>query len=73
MMKETIDNIDGKKWRNRDSSPNMWQQEQTEMFASIRSGNPSVQCRLHVQEHDDGHHGPNGLLYGPDTYLGRML
>lgn len=40
MMSETITPYGGKKWKNREKSPNMWQQEQTELFASIRSGTP---------------------------------
>jgi myo-inositol 2-dehydrogenase/D-chiro-inositol 1-dehydrogenase len=40
MMSETITPHGGKKWKNREKSPNMWQQEQTELFASIRAGAP---------------------------------
>ena len=37
----------------------------------IRAGNVDQQRRLHVQEHDDGDHGPHGLLHRPIDDLGQ--
>ncbi len=40
LMRATIDPSEGEKWRFRGESPNYYDQEHRELFASIRSGNP---------------------------------
>ena len=41
----------------------MYDVEHKELFAGIRSGNHDQQRRLHGTQHDDGHHGTNGVLH----------